>query len=186
MADDPDLNNLSNQVLMHHDIDLLKMLEHGNLTDGNQSLIFELLKDHAGGPSAQEKLMERYKNNRYFDWTILYMFIFAYGVLIVFGTIGNCLAVSAVIRKPSMRTPRNMFIVNLAVSDLLLCVITMPVTLMELVTVYWPLGNHVILCKLFGCLQAISIFVSTISITAIALDRYHVSQKKSKLKKYLS
>ncbi|CAL8078084.1 unnamed protein product [Orchesella dallaii] len=120
------------------------------------------------------KLIERYKNNRHFDSTVLYMFIFAYGMLIVFGTIGNCLAVSSVIRKPSMRTPRNMFIINLAVSDLLLCVVTMPVTLMEIVTVYWPLGNHVYLCKLFGCLQAISIFVSTISITAIALDRYHV------------
>ncbi|ODM99959.1 Neuropeptide F receptor [Orchesella cincta] len=124
--------------------------------------------------TGRHKFIERYKNNRHFDWTVLYMFIFAYGMLIVFGTIGNCLAVSAVIRKPSMRTPRNMFIINLAVSDLLLCVITMPVTLMEVVTVYWPLGNHVYLCKLFGCLQAISIFVSTISITAIALDRYHV------------
>lgn len=125
------------------------------------------------------QLEQRYKTNRFFDWPIQYTFILAYGLLIVFGTIGNCLAMSAGIRKPSMRTPRNLFIINLAVADLLLCVLTMPVTLMQLLAWFWPLGNnwiHVVLCKLFGCLQAISIFVSTMSITAIALDRYHVSK----------
>lgn len=74
-----------------------------------------------------------------------------------------------------MRTPRNMFIINLAVSDLLLCVITMPLTLVQIVTAYWPFGNYDFLCKSISSLHAISIFVSTISITAIALDRYHVS-----------
>jgi hypothetical protein len=124
-------------------------------------------------------LLRRYQTNRYIDGPMLYFLIFAYGLFFSFGTIGNCLAVTAVIRKASMRTPRNMFIINLAVSDLLLCVITMPLTLMEIVTTYWPLGNHEYLCKTFGCLQAISIFVSTISITAIALDRYHVSPSYS-------
>lgn len=81
----------------------------------------------------------------------------------------------SVVRKPAMRTPRNMFIVNLAVSDLLLCTVTMPLTLMEILTKHFPLGNNPFICKMIGTLQAISIFVSTISITAIALDRYQVS-----------
>lgn len=51
----------------------------------------------------------------------------------------------------------------------------MPLTLLEILTKYWPLGQHGALCKMIGALQAISIFVSTISITAIALDRYQVS-----------
>lgn len=85
-----------------------------------------------------------------------------------------CLQVVAVIRKPAMRTARNIFIVNLAVSDLLLCVITMPLTLVEILTKYWPLGQQIFVCKMIGTLQATSIFVSTISITAIALDRYQV------------
>ncbi|VEN55268.1 unnamed protein product, partial [Callosobruchus maculatus] len=80
----------------------------------------------------------------------------------------------AVIRKPAMRTPRNMFIVNLAVADLLLCTVTMPLTLMEILTKYFPLGNNLFICKLIGILQATSTYVSTISITAIALDRYQV------------
>jgi neuropeptide F receptor len=50
----------------------------------------------------------------------------------------------------------------------------MPLTLVEILSKYWPLGRYEILCKLIGTLQATSIFVSTISITAIALDRYQV------------
>lgn len=52
--------------------------------------------------------------------------------------------------------------------------VTMPLTLMEILAKYWPLGNNVSLCKTIGTLQATSIFVSTISITSIALDRYQV------------
>lgn len=86
-----------------------------------------------------------------------------------------CFQVVSVARKPAMRTARNIFIVNLAVSDLLLCVVTMPLTLVEILTKYWPLGQQSVVCKMIGTLQATSIFVSTISITAIALDRYQVS-----------
>ncbi|XP_021961262.1 neuropeptide F receptor [Folsomia candida] len=117
---------------------------------------------------------KRYHTNLFIDGPMLYFLIFVYTLLISFGTVGNCLTVCAVVRKSSMRTPRNMFIINLAVSDLLLCVITMPLTLVQIVTAYWPFGNYDFLCKSISSLHAISIFVSTISITAIALDRYHV------------
>ncbi|KAL0860873.1 hypothetical protein ABMA27_009411 [Loxostege sticticalis] len=73
-----------------------------------------------------------------------------------------------------MRTARNMFIVNLAVSDALVCCVGTPLTLMELLTKHWPLPDWPSLCKACGAIQAISIFVSTISITAIALDRYQL------------
>lgn len=59
-------------------------------------------------------------------------------------------------------------------ADLLLCIVTMPLTLMEILAKYWPLGNYSLVCKMIGTLQATSIFVSTISITAIAMDRYQV------------
>ncbi|XP_017461766.1 PREDICTED: neuropeptide F receptor-like, partial [Rhagoletis zephyria] len=59
-------------------------------------------------------------------------------------------------------------------SDLLLCVITMPITLVEILSKYWPFGMFEFFCKLIAMLQAVSIFVSTISITAIAFDRYQL------------
>lgn len=46
---------------------------------------------------------------------------------------------------------------------------------MEILSKYWPYGSCSILCKTIAMLQALCIFVSTISITAIAFDRYQVS-----------
>jgi neuropeptide Y receptor len=45
---------------------------------------------------------------------------------------------------------------------------------MEIRSYTWPLVNSPVSCKMVGSLQAVSIFVSTLSITAIALDRYQL------------
>jgi uncharacterized protein (DUF2062 family) len=39
------------------------------------------------------------------------------------------------------RSFRNVFVVNLAISDLMLCLITMPLTLIEILYVTWQFGN---------------------------------------------
>ena len=41
-----------------------------------------------------------------------------------------------------MLSTRNVFIANLAISDLLLCTFTMPLTLQDLLTKYWPFGPN--------------------------------------------
>ena len=95
-------------------------------------------------------------------------------LLIAAGSFGNLLVLSAVARQPLLRTVRNAFIINLAVSDLLLCLVTTPLTLIEILNNHWPFGDSVITCKASGGLQSVSVFVSTLSITAIALDRYQL------------
>ena len=44
-----------------------------------------------------------------------------------------------------MLTTRNIFIANLAVSDIFLCAFTMPLTLVDLVTKFWTLGEDQVL-----------------------------------------
>ncbi|KAH8406955.1 hypothetical protein KR222_001261 [Zaprionus bogoriensis] len=119
-------------------------------------------------------VMDQYTHNRAIESPWYHLLVAMYTVLIVFGAIGNIMVVIAVVRKPIMRTARNLFILNLAISDLLLCLVTMPLTLMEILSKFWPYGSCAILCKMIPMLQALSIFVSTISITAIAFDRYQV------------
>ncbi|XP_076363829.1 neuropeptide F receptor-like [Tachypleus tridentatus] len=116
--------------------------------------------------------LQRFVSNRTVDYPSLIGLLVAYVVLIITGATGNGLVCMAVARKPQMRTARNVFIINLAISDLILCLFTMPFSLIEIVLKFWPLGLFT--CKLVAALQATSIFVSTISITAIALDRYKV------------
>ena len=119
-------------------------------------------------------LIGKFERNRKVEGWPLVLVVAVYGALIGVGAAGNSLVVLAVIRKAAMRTARNVFIINLAISDLVLCLATTPLTIVELLTQYWPLGETPFLCKLVGTLQATNIFVSTISITAIALDRYQV------------
>ncbi|EDV90724.1 GH14016 [Drosophila grimshawi] len=119
-------------------------------------------------------LMDQYQHNRAIESPWYHLLIAMYSILIVFGAMGNIMVVIAVLRKPLMRTARNLFILNLAISDLLLCLVTMPLTLMEILSKFWPYGSCASLCKMIATLQALSIFVSTISITAIAFDRYQV------------
>ncbi len=73
-------------------------------------------------------VIERFRSNRRVNDFAFFCLVAAYCVLIVVGTIGNSLVVYVVARQPAMRTARNVFVVNLAISDLLLCLITMPLT----------------------------------------------------------
>ena len=47
------------------------------------------------------------------------------------GSLGNLLVLSTILRSSEMRTARNVLIGNLALSDLCLCVVTMPLTLVR-------------------------------------------------------
>lgn len=98
--------------------------------------------------------------------------IAAFAVLIAFGTAGNSLVCYVVLANRHMRTPRNVLITNLAASDLVLCLFTQPFNLMKVSMTTWKLGTAV--CKLIPMASGTNVFVSTISITAIALDRFHL------------
>lgn len=81
-----------------------------------------------GLPELDLSVIERFRSNRRVNDSAFFCLIAAYCVLIIFGTLGNSLVVFVVARQPAMRTARNVFVVNLAISDLLLCLITMPLT----------------------------------------------------------
>ena len=57
------------------------------------------------------------------------------------GILGNTLVLIVILKKKEMRTARNVFIVNLALSDLGLCVITMPLTMVRKIRQFKSLIN---------------------------------------------
>ena len=61
--------------------------------------------------------------------------------MIIVGATGNLLVILVVVRNRAMRTPRNVYIVNLAISDLMLCLITMPLTLVEILYMTWQVSK---------------------------------------------
>lgn len=66
-----------------------------------------------------------------------------YACMIIVGATGNLLVILVVIRNRTMRTARNVFIVNLAISDLMLCLITMPLTLVEILYMTWQVTKFI-------------------------------------------
>ncbi|CEF71249.1 Neuropeptide F receptor [Strongyloides ratti] len=95
---------------------------------------------------------------------------FAYSMVIIFGAFGNILTIFIVLRNKSMRTVQNFFIINLALGDFMICTITAPITFFNISFTFWKYGNA--LCKFVSSIGGFNIFLSTFSITAIALDRY--------------
>ncbi|CAG7835681.1 unnamed protein product [Allacma fusca] len=55
----------------------------------------------------------------------------AYTAILVIGVVGNSLVVVVVLRSPRMRTVTNLFILNLAVADLLVILFCLPPTLLS-------------------------------------------------------
>ncbi|KAK3758629.1 hypothetical protein RRG08_019539 [Elysia crispata] len=103
---------------------------------------------------------------------IMSLFIFLYSLIFLLGTTGNCLVVFVVIRNKAMQTITNIFITNLAISDILMCLLAVPFTPIFFFLKTWVLGTA--LCHIIPMILCISVYVSTLTSTAIAVDRYFV------------
>ena len=66
-----------------------------------------------------------------FDTNTLTVLVTLFVFLITFGVAGNGLVCYVVIANPHMRSPRNILIMNLALSDMILCCFTQPFNLMK-------------------------------------------------------
>ena len=87
---------------------------------------------------------------------------FAYGVIIVVALIGNCFIGAIAFKTKSMGRTIDYLIVNMAMSDLLLPIFTVPRILTDLYAVYWLIDGPpgLALCKLCYFLQDVFTAVS--------------------------
>ncbi|ALC45209.1 sNPF-R [Drosophila busckii] len=99
-------------------------------------------------------------------------FYVLYTTVFVLGVFGNVLVCYVVLRNRAMQTVTNIFITNLALSDILLCVLAVPFTPLYTFMGRWAFGRT--LCHLVSFAQGCSIYISTLTLTSIAIDRYFV------------
>jgi neuropeptide Y receptor len=95
-----------------------------------------------------------------------------YALISLVGITGNCLVVYVVCVKKTMQSVTNLFIMNLALSDVLVCLLAVPFTPISFFQDYWTLGKF--LCHLIPFSLGVSVYVSTLTSLAIAIDRYFV------------
>lgn len=106
------------------------------------------------------------------DKAIQAIFCTAYTIIFVVGIFGNALVCYAVIRNRAMQTVTNLFITNLALSDILLCVFAVPFTPLYTFLGRWVFGG--LLCHIMPYAQGCSVYISTLTLTSIAIDRFFV------------
>ncbi|CAH1791431.1 unnamed protein product [Owenia fusiformis] len=96
--------------------------------------------------------------------------IFLYVAVIVLGVLGNSIVVIIVIRNPQMRNVTNIFITNLAISDIALCIFNLPFQLHYQLMDTWIFGET--MCRVIFSTFGVPLQASTLSMMAIAMDRY--------------
>ncbi|KAM9702958.1 neuropeptide FF receptor 1 [Dama dama] len=115
------------------------------------------------------------------------MFIVAYVLIFLLCMVGNTLVCFIVLKNRHMRTVTNMFILNLAISDLLVGIFCMPTTLVDNLITGWPFDNAT--CKMSGLVQGMSVSASVFTLVAIAVERFrcivHPFREKLTLRKAL-
>lgn len=88
------------------------------------------------------------------------------------GMVGNLLVIYAFSRSRSLRTPANMFIINLAITDLLMCLTQAPIFFTTSMHKRWIFGEKG--CELYAFCGALFGICSMITLMVIAVDRYFV------------
>lgn len=96
--------------------------------------------------------------------------ILLYLVVILLGVVGNTLVVVTVAKTRKMWTATNVFIANLALADISVCVVDLPLSAYYQLTDDWIFGQF--LCRVFPLLFAVVVYTSSLSLTMIAIDRY--------------
>ncbi|KAE9553873.1 hypothetical protein FO519_002914 [Halicephalobus sp. NKZ332] len=107
---------------------------------------------------------------KFSEWeSTLYTII--YVIISLFALIGNGVVILAVIRKKEMRTNRNVLIVNLALSNLMLALTTIPFLWLPSMYFDFPYSNF--FCKFANALPGSNVYCSTLTISVMAIDRYY-------------
>lgn len=93
-----------------------------------------------------------------------------YGFNFVIGIVGNSMVVAVIYCYMKLKTVANIFVLNLAVSDLTF-LITLPMWATFTATGYhWPFGGF--LCKASAGLVIFNLYTSIFFLTALSIDRY--------------
>ncbi|XP_038584968.1 type-1 angiotensin II receptor [Micropterus salmoides] len=93
-----------------------------------------------------------------------------YGCNFVIGIVGNSMVVAVIYCYMKLKTVANIFVLNLAVSDLTF-LITLPMWATFTATGYhWPFGGF--LCKASAGLVIFNLYTSIFFLTALSIDRY--------------
>lgn len=101
-------------------------------------------------------------------------FVVVYSAIICLSVCGNVMVILTVGRYRHMRTVTNCYLVNLAVSDLLVASCVMPLKMIEYTApaCRWTMFRSDSLCSLLYFALPVFVFVSVLTLIAISIERF--------------
>ncbi|KAK0417742.1 hypothetical protein QR680_013182 [Steinernema hermaphroditum] len=100
-----------------------------------------------------------------------YVVIVAFAVIFCLSVVGNSIVIVVIVQQRTMRSITNLYLLNLAITDLLLSVVCMPPTLVSSVVYCWMFGD--LMCKVLAYLQPAVVTASAYTLASIAIERYY-------------
>lgn len=106
-----------------------------------------------------------------FDLPIPWQYVYgaACAVISIMGTAGNAAVIWICLYYGSMRTITNFFIANLALADLLLSLVNVPLTSYFVLTQFWIFGD--VCCTLVNFIASTTVVASVFTMMCISIDR---------------
>ena len=108
----------------------------------------------------------------------------AYGIITLLSLVGNSLVIVTFVFDKNMRSVTNVFILSLAVSDLMVTLTLVPFNIGLVMSKYWIFGRTA--CKIVPFFMTFSISSSSLTLCSISLDRYIAIIHPHKLKFFQS
>ncbi|GAB1597435.1 probable G-protein coupled receptor 83 [Argonauta hians] len=93
-----------------------------------------------------------------------------YGTISILAVIGNGLVILVIIKNKRMQTVTNLFIANLAIADVITGMFAIPFQFQAALLQRWIFAHF--LCSLAPFVLTMSVSVSVLTLTVIAIDRY--------------
>lgn len=109
-----------------------------------------------------------YQDSLTLPWKALLILLLA--LITLATTLSNAFVIATVYRTRKLHTPANYLIASLAVTDLLVSILVMPISTMYTVTGRWTLGQ--VVCDLWLSSDITCCTASILHLCVIALDRY--------------
>lgn len=133
------------------------------LTDGIPEDVMEVVDEHWSQFAPPNPLIPHF-------FAIMFFFLW------IMSFLGNGCVLFIFMKVKSLRTPTNVFVMNLALSDLIMMTTMGPTVTINVFTQrYWMWGAFG--CKLYGFTGAVCGVVSILSMVVIGYDRYNVIVK---------
>ncbi|XP_072498749.1 5-hydroxytryptamine receptor 1B [Notamacropus eugenii] len=119
-------------------------------------------------PNCSSPDLEPYQDSIPLPWKVVLATFLA--LITLATTLSNAFVIATVSRTRKLHTPANYLIASLAVTDLLVSILVMPISTMYTVTGRWTLGQ--VVCDFWLSSDITCCTASILHLCAIALDRY--------------